>query len=150
MLGNRRFAALLAVGALFAVPLVGCGGSDNNDNSSNAATTGASTAAAAGGGTSASGAGGTVNLTATEYKFNPSDPTVKAGQVTFSEKNDGQTTHSLEVEDVTPGHDEEIEGDVSPGQSGTLTVNLKPGKYEFYCPIPGHKELGMEGEVTVK
>jgi uncharacterized cupredoxin-like copper-binding protein len=153
MLGNRRFAALLAVGALVAVPLVGCGGSDNNDNSTNAATTGASTAAAAGGGGGASGGGGSVSLTATDYKFNPSDPTVKAGQVTFTEKNDGQTTHSLEIEDVTPGNDQRLGGDngeVAPGQSGTLTVNLKPGKYEFYCPILNHKQLGMEGEITVK
>ena len=149
MLGKRRFAALFAVGALVAVPLVGCGGSDNNDNSTNAATTGASTAAAAGGSTSASGAGGTVNLTATDYKFNPSDPTLKAGQVTFNEKNDGQTTHSLEIEDVTPGHDQKLDGDVAPGQSGTLTVNLKPGKYEFYCPIDNHRQMGMEGTITV-
>jgi len=150
MLVNRRFAALLAVGALFAVPLAGCGGSDSNDDSSSNAATGTSTAAAAGGGASATGAGGTVNLAATEYEFNPSDPTVKSGEVTFNLKNDGQTTHSLEVEDVTPGNDEEIEGDVQPGQSGTLKVNLKPGTYEFYCPIDGHKDLGMEGEITVK
>ena len=65
-------------------------------------------------------------------------------------KNDGQVTHSLEIEDVTPGHDQELEGDVSPGQSGTLKVNLAPGKYEFYCPIDNHKQMGMEGEITVK
>ena len=108
------------------------------------------TAAAAGSGAGATGTAGTVNLTAADFKFNPSDPTVKAGQVTFSEKNDGQTAHSLEIEDVTPGHDQELEGSVAPGQSGTLTVNLKPGKYEFYCPISNHKELGLEGEITVK
>jgi uncharacterized cupredoxin-like copper-binding protein len=65
-------------------------------------------------------------------------------------KNDGQVTHSLEIEDVTPGHDQELEGDVSPGSSGTLTANLAPGKYEFYCPVANHKEMGMEGEITVK
>ena len=65
-------------------------------------------------------------------------------------KNDGQVTHSLEIEDVTPGHDQELEGDVSPGQSGTLKANLAPGKYEFYCPIANHKDMGMEGEITVK
>lgn len=58
-------------------------------------------------------------------------------------------THSLEIEDVTPGHDQEIDGDVAPGQSRTLTVNLKPGHYEFYCPIANHKQMGMEGEITV-
>jgi uncharacterized cupredoxin-like copper-binding protein len=29
-------------------------------------------------------------------------------------------------------------------------VNLPPGKYEFYCPVANHKEMGMEGEITVK
>jgi uncharacterized cupredoxin-like copper-binding protein len=146
MLGNRRLAALLVLGAAIAVPIVGCGGS-SNDNSTTNASTNASAAAATG---AAAGAGGTVHLAATEYKFTPSDTTVKAGKVTFNETNDGHTTHSLEIEDVTPGHDQEMEGTVAPGQSGTLTANLKPGKYEFYCPISNHKMLGMEGEITVK
>jgi uncharacterized cupredoxin-like copper-binding protein len=146
MLGNRRLAALFAVGALVAVPMVGCGGGGNDNSTSNASSNASTTGTAA----AATGPGGTVNLAATDYKFNPSDPTVKSGQVTFKETNDGQTTHSLEIEDVTPGKDQELEGQVAPGQSGTLTVNLKPGKYEFYCPISNHKQLGMVGEITVK
>jgi uncharacterized cupredoxin-like copper-binding protein len=142
---NRRFAALFAIGAAVAVPIVGCGGSSNDNSTSNAATQASTT-----GGAAVTGAGGSVNLTATDFKFNPSDPTVSSGRVTFNEKNDGQVTHSLEIEDVTPGHDEELEGDVSPGQSGTLTADLKPGKYEFYCPVGNHKQMGMEGEITVK
>ena len=146
MLGTRRLAALLALGAAFAVPIAGCGSSSNDNGTTNASSNGSTTGTAA----TATGPGGTVNLTASEYKFDPSDPTVKSGKVTFNEKNAGQTTHSLEIEDVTPGHDQELEGDVAPGSSGTLTVDLKPGKYEFYCPISNHKELGMEGEITVK
>jgi uncharacterized cupredoxin-like copper-binding protein len=142
MLSTRRFAVLLGVGAAIAVPVVGCGGSDDEDSSTNAATPAATTG---GGG----GAGGTVDLSATDFKFTPSDPSVAAGEVTFKMTNDGQTTHSLEIEDVN-GQDVEIEGDVSPGQSGTLTADLKPGTYEFYCPVDSHKEMGMEGEITVK
>jgi uncharacterized cupredoxin-like copper-binding protein len=88
-------------------------------------------------------------MTATDFKFSPSDPTVKSGNVSFNLKNDGQVTHSLEIENVN-GQDKELEGTVSPGQSGTLTVDLKPGKYEFYCPVDGHKQMGMTGEITVK
>src|SRR6266516_925258 len=142
---NRRLAALLAIGAAVAIPIVGCGSSNNDNSTSNAATQATTT-----GGAAAAGAGGAVDLTATDYKFNPSDPTVKSGEVTFTEKNDGQVTHSLEIEDVTPGHDQELEGDIAPGQSGTLKANLAPGKYEFYCPVDNHKEMGMEGEITVK
>jgi uncharacterized cupredoxin-like copper-binding protein len=144
MLSTRRFAALFAVGAAIAVPMVGCGGSSDDNSTSNAATPATTT------GGVAAGAGGTVDLSATDFKFTPSDPSVKAGEVTFKMTNDGQVTHSLEIEDVTPGHDQELEGDVSPGQSGTLTANLKPGTYEFYCPVDSHKEMGMEGEITVK
>ena len=144
MISTRRFAALCATGAAIAVPVVGCGGSsDDNGSTSNAATP----VSTSGGGSTS---GGTVNLTATDFKFAPSDPTVSSGKVTFDMKNDGQVTHSLEIEDVTPGHDQELEGDVSPGQSGTLAADLKPGKYEFYCPIANHKEMGMQGEITVK
>jgi uncharacterized cupredoxin-like copper-binding protein len=143
MLSTRRFAALFAIGAAVAVPIVGCGGSSDDDSTSNAATQ-ASTTSGGGG-----GAGGTVDLSATDFKFTPSDPSVKAGNVNFTLKNDGQTTHSLEIEDVN-GQDVELEGDVSPGQSGTLTANLKPGTYEFYCPVDNHRDMGMEGEITVK
>jgi uncharacterized cupredoxin-like copper-binding protein len=149
MIGTRRLAALFVLGAAFAVPIAGCGGSSNDNSTSNASSNASTTGTAA----AATGPGGSVNLSATEYKFTPSDPTVKAGQVTFNEKNDGTTTHSLEIEDVTPGNDQRLggeNGEVAPGQSGTLTVNLKPGKYEFYCPILNHKQLGMEGEITVK
>jgi uncharacterized cupredoxin-like copper-binding protein len=143
MRSTRRFAVLLAVGAAIAVPVVGCGGSDDDeDSSSNAATPAATTG---GGG----GAGGAVDLTATDFKFDPSEPTVKSGEVSFTLKNDGQTEHSLEIEDVN-GEDVEIEGDVSSGSSGTLTANLAPGSYEFYCPVGNHKEMGMTGEITVK
>ncbi|HET9120484.1 MAG TPA: cupredoxin domain-containing protein [Solirubrobacterales bacterium] len=145
---KRHFAALFVIGSAIAIPLAGCGGG-GDDSSTSADTSGgeatqASTTAGGGGGASQ-----TVDMTAVDYKFNPSDTTVNSGNVTFNLKNDGQQPHSLEIEDVN-GQDQELEGDVSPGQSGTLKVNLPSGKYEFYCPVPGHKEMGMEGEITVK
>ena len=147
MLSTRRFAALLAIGAAAAVPLAGCGGDDNDDNGDNGEATEAQQASTTAGG--AAGAGGAVDISAQDFSFAPSDPTVKSGEVTFTLTNDGQTVHSLEIEDVD-GSDAEIEGDVAPGESGTLKVNLKPGTYEFYCPVGNHKEMGMEGEITVK
>jgi uncharacterized cupredoxin-like copper-binding protein len=143
---KRRFAALFVIAAAIAVPVAGCGGGDD-DNSTSADTGGATPATTTGG--AGGGAGQTVDMTAADFKFDPSDTTVKSGNVTFNLKNQGQAPHSLEIEDVN-GQDQEIEGDVAPGQSGTLTVNLPPGKYEFYCPVANHKEMGMEGDITVK
>ena len=140
---NRRFAALFAIGAAVAIAVAGCGGGSDDNSTSDGATQASTT-----GGAAATGAGGSVTLTATDFRFNPSDSTVKSGDVSFTMKNDGQTSHSLEIEDVN-GQDKELEGDVSPGQNGTLKVNLPPGKYEFYCPVGNHKEMGMEGEITV-
>jgi uncharacterized cupredoxin-like copper-binding protein len=132
--------ALLVVAA--SVGLAACGGDDDDDTS--AATT-ETTATTAGGG----GGGETVDLTATDFKFNPDDPSVKPGNVTFNLTNDGQTVHNLEVEG--PNGEAEIEGDVAPGDSGEVSVDLsQPGKYEFYCPVANHKQLGMVGEVTVQ
>ncbi|HEX2498493.1 MAG TPA: plastocyanin/azurin family copper-binding protein [Actinomycetes bacterium] len=45
---------------------------------------------------------------------------------------------------------EEQETDtLSPGDSGQLTVDLQAGTYELYCPVGGHRGLGMETEITV-
>jgi uncharacterized cupredoxin-like copper-binding protein len=137
----------VAVAAL-GLGVVGCGGGGSSSSTTAAAPSSTTTSAAAGGG-GASGGGSSVNVSETEYKLNPSDPTVKAGQVTLNPTNDGTVTHSLEVEGTSSG-DQELQSELQPGQSGTLTVNLKPGKYEFYCPIDGHKDLGMKGEITVQ
>jgi uncharacterized cupredoxin-like copper-binding protein len=134
--------AIAALAVLATVAVAGCGGSDNNTTTS-AAPAGTTTAAQGGGGAS------TVNVSETDFKLNPADPTVKAGNVTFNVSNDGAVTHSLEVEG--PNEEQTLKSELSPGQSGTLTVDLsKPGKYEFYCPVDNHKQMGMEGTITVQ
>lgn len=133
---------VLVVGALAAT---GCGGGDDSSTSS-AATTSTDQAAAGGGG----GAAQTVNVSETDFKLDPADPTVNAGSVTLKATNDGQTTHSLEIEGN--GIEEtSLPNDLAPGDSGEVTVDLsKAGTYEWYCPIANHRAMGMEGTVTVK
>jgi uncharacterized cupredoxin-like copper-binding protein len=52
------------------------------------------------------------------------------------------TSHGIGIQ----GKDGQI---VSPGSKSTVTVTLKPGKYEYYCPIPSHKAAGMTGTLIV-
>ena len=139
---RRLTLAVVAIAALGGLVVAGCGGDD--ESSTTAPTTGTSSD------TGNQGAQGssTVNVRETDFKLDPADPTVKAGTVTFKATNDGQVTHNLEVEG--PNGEEELPSDLAPGDSGTLTVDLsKPGTYEFYCPVDNHKQMGMEGEITV-
>ena len=39
---------------------------------------------------------------------------------------------------------------VAPGRTSTLAVTLKKGTYSYYCPVPGHRQAGMVGTLTVK
>jgi plastocyanin len=39
---------------------------------------------------------------------------------------------------------------VGQGGSSKLTVSVKPGKYTFYCSVPGHEAGGMKGTLVVK
>jgi uncharacterized cupredoxin-like copper-binding protein len=40
-------------------------------------------------------------------------------------------------------------GDLEPGNSGILTLDLKPGKYLLFCNLPGHFASGMYQVLTV-
>jgi uncharacterized cupredoxin-like copper-binding protein len=139
-------ALMLALGALV---MAGCGGGSDSSSSSAATTSTEQAGGGSGGGGSGGGSSQSVNVSLTDFKLNPDNPTVKAGSVTFKATNDGQTTHSLEVEG--PGDEQQLPNELAPGDSGELTVDLsKPGTYEWYCPIGNHRQLGMEGEITVK
>lgn len=126
--------SLASVGAvLAAVAIAGCG-DDDNETTPVAGTPSAGAQA--------------VNVSETEYQLDPSDPTVQAGTVSFKVTNEGSVDHNLEIEG--PEGEQELDQDLGPGKSGTLTVDLsKPGRYEFYCPVDGHRERDMEGEITV-
>ena len=141
---THRLSLLGAVVVVVAAVSGGCGGSgggSKNNAASNAASTGSS-----------SSSGGavikTVSVHETEYKLSPNTISLsKAGTYVFKGVNDGTTTHGLAVEGK--GVDQEI-ASIAPGSSGTLKVTLsKAGTYEIYCPVDGHKALGMKGEVTV-
>jgi uncharacterized cupredoxin-like copper-binding protein len=113
------------------------------------AVTGAGAASAGG---EAHAAKATVNLKANAsgaLKFNKKKLSAPAGKVTVVMKNPSGSglDHGIEVE----GNGVEKDGKVvGPGKTSRVTVRLKAGKYEFYCPVAGHKEAGMKGKLTVE
>ena len=133
--GRRtRPVATAAATLALALILVGCGGS-------------ASSATPAGSGAPAASAGQTVEVKASEYKFDPATIAVKAGSVDFHVTNVGNEEHEFEIfkgETVV----DEVEGLV-PGLDRHLVVTLDAGDYTYVCKLPGHEEQGMKGTLTV-
>ena len=80
-------------------------------------------------------------------KFDKTSLSAKAGKVTIVMTNTSSIPHAVELE----GGGIEKKGAVITGGGSVsrVTANLKPGKYEFYCPVDGHKAAGMKGELTV-
>jgi plastocyanin/cytochrome c2 len=79
--------------------------------------------------------------------FQFKDAEATAGQVTVESKNDETIGHNIAVEG--DGVDEKGQV-VQGGGTSKIQVDLKPGSYTFYCSVPGHREGGMEGKLTVK
>jgi uncharacterized cupredoxin-like copper-binding protein len=89
-----------------------------------------------------------VKATETDFHIALSKTTWKPGKYMFVAKNKGVTTHTIQI--TGPGLSNARAQDISPGQSTTLTVTLKKGTYDLFCPIPGHKALGMNVNITVR
>ena len=141
---------LAAVLATLALVAAGCGGSDNNDSSSGSNSSGSS--GSGGGSTSepSSGGGGATKLKLTAdpsgaLKFDKSSLSAKPGTVTITMDNPSSTPHAVEVEGNGV---EKVTKTLTKG-TASLTADLKAGKYEFYCPVDGHRQAGMEGTLTV-
>lgn len=124
--------------------LAGCGGGSSSDSSSTVPA-----AAPSSGGGGGGGKGTVVNLSADPsgaLKFDKTKITVPAGKVTLVMKNPSTVTHAIGVE----GNGVDQDGqDAAGGETSTVTLNLKPGTYEFYCPVDGHEAAGMKGTLVV-
>jgi uncharacterized cupredoxin-like copper-binding protein len=138
----KKVAALLAL-ALVSLALLACGSS----NSGSSETSGEESAA-----TETQGGGGsTLAFEADpggELAYTTKSATTKAGQVTVEFNNPQSLTHDVAIE----GPSGEVVGKTELIASGSdsTTVNLKAGTYHFFCTVPGHREAGMEGTLTVK
>ncbi len=90
---------------------------------------------------------GPVEVKLTEFKIEM--PTVvPAGVTIFKVTNKGSDVHSFEVEGN--GIEKELDVKLEAGETRTLRVDLKPGAYRVYCPVDGHKMIGMSLNLRAK
>jgi plastocyanin len=84
-----------------------------------------------------------------QLRFNPSTLTAAPGKVTLVMTNPSSAgmEHGVAIDGNGVDQDGPI---VEPGSTSTLTVSLKKGTYTYYCPVPGHRQAGMVGTLTVK
>ena len=77
--------------------------------------------------------------------FEPTELTIPADtDVTVSLPNVGVTLHNFAVDELG------IDVDIAPGATEQVVINAPAGEYEYYCNVPGHKQAGMLGTLTVE
>jgi uncharacterized cupredoxin-like copper-binding protein len=129
---------LLFVGMLTAVEIFG---KESGEAKAEARATTATTAT-----TEKKASTRTVEVKEAEFKIQVAESSLPAGSYAFEVRNDGKVPHNLVVKsDGVNASTPNIEA----GQSKSLKVDLKPGTYELYCSIPGHKQAGMDVKLTV-
>jgi len=80
--------------------------------------------------------------------FTSDSATAKAGDVTVNFTNSSPVPHDVHIESQSG---EDLGGtEVIQEGSDSGEVELKPGTYTFFCSVPGHRQAGMEGTLTVK
>lgn len=81
---------------------------------------------------------------ASEMMYEPSAVAVEAGDVEVVLHNEGGMLHDVRIEDAP------LVVEANPGDTATGEVSLEPGRYQFFCSLPGHRDAGMEGVLEVR
>jgi plastocyanin len=148
--------AVAVVMVLAALALVACGGSSDSSSTEAAPSTESSSeggGAGAGGGEAEGGSEGSAaavdfEAASSGLAYTTKSATAEAGKVTIDFTNPQPVPHDVAIEDSSGEVIAETE-ELSEG-SASANANLKPGTYTFFCTVPGHREAGMEGTLTVK
>jgi len=136
---TRRILLLLLTALALVVAVAACGGDDDEESDEPAAE---ETTEDGGGG------GGATLALATDsggaLAFDQTELTAAAGEVTIELTNEAGIPHNVAIDGTDAVSETITEGTTS------VTVTLEPGEYTFYCAVPGHREGGMEGTLTVE
>jgi plastocyanin len=146
----RKASALLVAIALALFGLAACGDDDGDgDGETTAAEETTTTETTAGGG--GGGGGTTLALSSPAdgtFAYDKESLQAPAGSVTINYDNPAALSHDVVVEDESGSEVGKTEL-ISEGNT-SITLELQPGTYTFFCDVPGHREGGMEGTLTVK
>ncbi len=145
----KKLVAFLAL-ALASLALVACGGGDDNSTTTETGG-GETTTEATGGNAGGGGSASTLKFEADpngELAYTTTSVSAKAGTATIEFNNPQSLTHDVAIE--SSSGEEVGKTELIADGTDTATVDLKPGTYTFYCSVPGHREAGMEGTLTVK
>lgn len=86
-----------------------------------------------------------IEVTARGLAFGPDELRVQAGEDVAIVLTSGDGTHDFTID--------ELDAHVAVGSGDTARGGLRadaPGRYEFYCSVPGHRAGGMEGVLIVE
>jgi plastocyanin len=142
------------VGLLLATTLVvaACGSGNKDNSASTSSTTTPSNPPAASSPSSppAASSPSSVSLSAkgNQLLFDTNKLTASAGKVTINFTNGSALSHNV----VVVNSANKVLGQTPTFDGGTksFSANLKPGTYTYYCSVPGHRQAGMQGTLTVK
>jgi plastocyanin len=149
--GTALFAAIVATTMAFAIVKSNDEQKTRNEKLAKEEQQAKGTTTAAGG--QAQGGGATESLAVSSpadggLVYQPNGLTAKPGNVTITYDNPSPVPHSIAVATANGN----VLGEVQPFTAGKQSVqlsNLAAGKYVFYCTVPGHREAGMQGNLTV-
>jgi plastocyanin len=148
----KKLAVAFAL-VLASFALVACGGGSSSSSSSET-TSPETTSESSGGGAEAEG-GSAGSASALEIEtassglaFASKSATAKAGKVTVDFTNGQPIPHDVAIESA--GGEVIGQTETTAEGSDSTEVELEPGTYTFFCTVPGHREAGMEGTLTVK
>jgi uncharacterized cupredoxin-like copper-binding protein len=85
-----------------------------------------------------------VEVVSLDIFFEPAALAIPADtDVTVTLPNEGVTLHNFAIDELG------IDVDIAPGATEETVINAPAGEYEYYCNVPGHKQAGMVGTLTV-